>query len=159
MTPGGMKIILNPERTGTLINDLSDLWRASVRVSHDFLTSEEIAELFPTVRDAVAHIETLLVVDSNNQIAAFMGIDADKVEMLFVAPDHFGQGIGRQLMNHAIEKFGIRLVDVNEQNPRAAEFYRHMGFEVFERTEFDQQGKPFPILKLRLSTNTITTKQ
>lgn len=157
MTPGGMKTILNPERTGTLINDLSDLWRASVRASHDFLTSEEIAGLLPTVREAMERIETLLVVGSNNQIVAFMGIDADKVEMLFVAPDHFGQGIGRLLMNHAIEKFGIRQVDVNEQNPRAAEFYYHMDFEVFGRMELDPRGKPFPILKLRLRTN--TTKQ
>jgi putative acetyltransferase len=29
-------------------------------------------------------------------------------------------------------------------------FYKRFGFEVIDRTEFDEQGNPFPILKMRL---------
>jgi len=41
-------------------------------------------------------------------------------------------------------------VDVNEQNPQAEGFYKHIGFEVFEHNKFDEQGNPFPILKMKL---------
>ena len=34
---------------------------------------------------------------------------------------------------------------VNEQNPAAAGFYRHMGFAVYRRSELDEQGGPYPI--------------
>ena len=37
---------------------------------------------------------------------------------------------------------------MNEQNPQAEGFYRHLGFRTFERTETDGQGNPFPILKM-----------
>lgn len=38
---------------------------------------------------------------------------------------------------------------VNEQNPAAAGFYRHMGFAVYRRSELDEQGGPYPILYMR----------
>lgn len=53
----------------------------------------------------------------------------------------------------AISQYGVRYVDVNEQNPQAIGFYEHIGFEVFERTEFDEQDNPFPILKMKRSAN------
>jgi putative acetyltransferase len=45
---------------------------------------------------------------------------------------------------------GTWYVDVTEQNHQAAGFYKHLEFEVFERTELDEQGNPFPILKMKL---------
>lgn len=79
-----------------------------------------------------------------------MGIEADKIEMLFVSPRYFGNGTGRKLVELAVSQYGVRYVDVNEQNPQAAGFYRHIGFEVSERTATDEQGNPFPILKMKL---------
>lgn len=38
---------------------------------------------------------------------------------------------------------------VNEQNPAAAGFYRHMAFAVYRRSELDEQGGPYPILYMR----------
>jgi putative acetyltransferase len=40
-------------------------------------------------------------------------------------------------------------VDVNEQNDGAIGFYGHLGFEVTGRSEFDDQGRPYPLLHLR----------
>ena len=42
------------------------------------------------------------------------------------------------------------LIDVNEQNIHAAAVYRHWVFEAYERTDTDDQGNPFPILKMQL---------
>lgn len=40
--------------------------------------------------------------------------------------------------------------NVNEQNPKARNFYRHLGFREYERTDSDSQGRPFPIIKMEL---------
>lgn len=143
-------MIINPERTDTLIDALSALWEASVRATHHFLTEDDIQKLVPFVRKGLSGIGTLVVAEDNHVPVAFMGIDAGKIEMLFVSPGSFGKGIGRELADFGVSQYGVRYVDVNEQNPQAAGFYRHIGFEVFERNELDEQGNPFPILKMKL---------
>ena len=49
----------------------------------------------------------------------------------------------------ALEQYGVSELTVNEQNPAAAGFYRHMGFAVYRRSELDEQGGPYPILYMR----------
>lgn len=143
-------ITINPDRTDMFMDALTVLWEKSVRATHHFLTEEDIQALVPLVRTGVAGIATLVVATDNGEPVAFMGVDADKIEMLFVAPGCFGKGIGRELAELGIARYGVRYVDVNEQNPQALGFYRCLGFEVFERTELDGQGNPFPLLKMKL---------
>lgn len=138
------------ERTDDLIHTLVGLWDASVRASHHFLTEEDILRLTPFVGEAIRAITTLIVLYQGKCPVAFMGIEGAKIEMLFVAPSCFGRGFGKQLVCMAIEKFHVIYVDVNEQNPQAEGFYRHLGFRAFERTETDEQGNPFPILRMKL---------
>lgn len=143
-------IIVNPDRTSTLIDELTTLWEASVRATHHFLTEDDIQKLIPFVKRGLSGVETLVVAYDNHRPVAFMGIDTNKIEMLFVSPDCIGKGIGKELVKLGIAQYEVRYVDVNEQNPQAAGFYRHIGFEVFERTELDEQGNPFPILKMKI---------
>lgn len=70
--------------------------------------------------------------------------------MLFVDPAARGQGIGKELVMYAIHTLNVHSVDVNEDNPQAAGFYEHLGFRVYGRSEQDEQGKPWPILHMRL---------
>lgn len=43
----------------------------------------------------------------------------------------------------------VEYVDVNEQNPDAVKFYERMGFRTFHRDASDDQGNPFPILRMK----------
>lgn len=88
--------------------------------------------------------------DVNGVPIAFMGIDDGKLEMLFIDPRERGKGLGRKLLEHGITKYGVKEVVVNEQNPQAKGFYEHMGFKVYERSEIDEQGNPYPILFMKL---------
>ena len=142
-------ITVNPDRTNILIDNLTALWEVSVRETHHFLAEEDIQELTLFVKKGLSDIETLIIVSDNNKPVAFIGIDTSKIEMLFVLPDYFGNGIGKELVTLAIKQYGVQYVDANEQNPQAVAFYRHIGFEVFERAEVDEQGNPFPILKMK----------
>jgi hypothetical protein len=47
------------------------------------------------------------------------------------------------------------MVDVNEQNPGVCRFYQACGFVVEGRSELDDAGRPFPLLHLRLSAQTL----
>lgn len=138
------------ERTDDLVNVLVGLWDKSVRASHHFLAEVDIRHLTPFVGEAIRGVETLLVMYQGNRPLAFMGVENRKIEMLFVAPGCFGNGFGKQLVRIAMEQYHVCYVDVNEQNPQAEGFYRHLGFRTFERTETDGQGNPFPILKMKL---------
>ena len=59
--------------------------------------------------------------------------------------------IGRRLLEYGAEHYGIREVTVNEQNPQAKGFYEHMGFQVYKRTDLDEQGNPYPLLYMSLN--------
>lgn len=78
-----------------------------------------------------------------------MGIEGERLEMLFLAPDARGTGLGRRLLEYGVAHYGVRELTVNEQNPQAVGFYRHMGFETYMRTETDEQGGPYPLLYMR----------
>lgn len=143
-------ILENPIRTKQLNNELVCIWEASVRETHAFLQEKDISNLKPFVVKGVQEIQNLMIVYENNNAIGFMGIENEKVEMLFLKPECIGKGIGRQLITKAIQEYNISFVDVNEQNPNAVAFYKHIGFWVYERTTVDEQGNPFPILKMRL---------
>lgn len=53
-------------------------------------------------------------------------------------------------MEYGIKEYSINELGVNEQNPQAKGFYEHVGFQVYKRTETDEQGMPYPILYMKL---------
>ena len=139
------------ERTPQLLDQLLAVWERSVQATHLFLSPEEIAEIKTYVPQALREVPHLIAAwGENGTPVAFMGIAGEKLEMLFLAPEERGQGLGKKLFQYGVEHFGIREVTVNEQNPQARGFYEHMGFRVCQRSEYDEQGKPYPILKMRL---------
>ena len=70
--------------------------------------------------------------------------------MLFISPEHRGTGVGKLLLNHAVNELGGTKADVNEQNPQAVGFYEHLDFKVTSRSLVDGLGKPFPLLHMQL---------
>ena len=148
----GMVQINNIEkdsRTPELIAGLLGIWEASVRASHHFLTEDDIRSLCPHAEEAIRQIETLWVVEYDDVRIGFMGIQSDKIEMLFLHPDYFRKGIGRMLIQKAVSEADVQYVDVNEQNPAAVKFYEKMGFRTCRRDSTDDQGNPFPILRMK----------
>ena len=41
------------------------------------------------------------------------------------------------------------ILKMKEQTPGAKGFYEHMGFQVYKRTENDEQGNPYPLLYMQ----------
>jgi putative acetyltransferase len=130
---------------------LAEIWEASVRATHDFLPEQNIRALKPQVRERyMPQIPMLLAADEAGKPLGFIGCHENRIEMLFVSPESRGTGVGKQLLQYAIEQLQVDEVDVNEQNPQGVGFYLHMGFAQIGRSELDGEGNPFPLLHLKL---------
>lgn len=130
---------------------LIGIWEDSVRATHHFLQEADIAALRPLILEHYFDAVRLYCARQDGVIAGFIGVADGNIEMLFVAPAGMGQGVGRQLVTHAIAELGASRVDVNEQNQGACGFYRRMGFVVVGRSPLDGEGRPYPLLHLALA--------
>ena len=129
---------------------LIDIWERSVRATHNFLPDAEIDNLKPLILNEYFHFVLLHKYVQHGQIVGFIGTSSDNIEMLFIDPEFRGKGVGRVLTNFAVTELKIEKVDVNEQNLQAVGFYEKLGFKVIGRSELDGQGKPYPILHLKI---------
>lgn len=122
-----------------------------MRTTHLFLSDREIEKIKGYVPQAIREIPHLIVGESDKGIlAAFMGIDGRKLEMLFVSGEERGRGFGKALLGYGMDAYDVNELAVNEQNPQAKGFYERMGFRVFKRTDCDEQGNPYPLLYMKL---------
>ena len=138
------------DRTPELMRRLVGVWERSVRATHTFLSEAEIAEIKPLVPQALAGVDTLVVAARDGAPVGFMGVQDGRLEMLFLDPAVRGYGFGRRLLEYGIEHLGVTELTVNEQNPQAVGFYEHLGFKTYRRTETDEEGRPYPLLYMRL---------
>jgi putative acetyltransferase len=127
-----------------------EIWQSAVRATHDFLSAEHYAEIAELVRDQYLPGANLLVaVDDQDVPHGFLGASGAHVDALFVHADSRGAGIGRLLMQHVMRNVDVATVDVNAQNAAARGFYERLGFVVYDATDVDDAGRPYPLLRLR----------
>ena len=140
------------DRNEQLLAELLEIWERSVRATHLFLSDAEVKKIKEYVPVALESVEHLFVAGNTpDEPVAFMGIENNRLEMLFLLPRIRGTGIGRELLQHGMEQYHVTEVTVNEQNPQAIGFYEHMGFVTYKRTELDEEGNPYPLLYMRLA--------
>jgi putative acetyltransferase len=150
MTTDNFQII---KYTNSYRTQITEIWEKSVLATHAFLRPDDfdsIKEFVNTMDFSILEVYCLIV---DSSVAGFIGIAEQKVEMLFLSPDYFGKGMGQKLIRFAISELGAEKVDVNEQNVQAVGFYKKMGFVVYERTEKDDQGRDYPLLRMKLAKN------
>lgn len=146
-----MRIVQVQERHPRLVRALPDIWARSVRATHLFLSNGEIESIKEYVLRALTGVETLTVAENeSSRPVAFMGTENGTLEMLFIAPEERGKGLGKRLLRYGIAHFGAKELAVNQQDPQAKGFYEYMGFRAYKRTERDEQGGPYPLLYMRL---------
>ena len=142
------------ERTPRLIEALTAVWEHSVRATHHFLSESEILRIRAYVPQAVGGVAQLVAAENQaGEPVGFMGVENGRLEMLFLAPEARGCGLGERLLRCGIEQYGVREVTVNEQNPQAVDFYAHFGFRTYRRTERDEEGGPYPRRYMRLPSD------
>ena len=103
-----MKIIEVKNRISELINCLLEVWEGSVKATHLFLSDREIKNIKEYVPQALKSVEHLVIAeDEAGCPKAFMGIEDGSLEMLFVAPEERGKGLGKRLLRYGIENYAV----------------------------------------------------
>lgn len=68
----------------------AEIWAASVEATHTFLPDDFIPKYKPLlVKDYFPSVQLYGVFDEQRKILGFSGVNGDKLEMLFIHPDHF----------------------------------------------------------------------
>lgn len=127
------------------------VWEESVRATHLFQPDTEIKQIREYIPEALNGVAHLIVAErESGEPVAFMGVENNRLEMLFLSPGERGKGLGKELMQYAIQNYRIQEVTVNEQNPQADGFYKHLGLAIYKRTDYDGEGNPYPLLYMKL---------
>lgn len=131
---------------------LVDIWRSAVRATHSFLADEDFSRIESNLASSYFPGVMLVVAERGGRPVGFAGAADGSLEMLFVADEARGSGLGTLLLQHVITHLAVIRVDVNEQNVNAHDFYTRRGFIETGRSERDGDGRPYPILHLALKT-------
>ena len=133
--------ILELNQRDTYLQLIVQLWEENVKVTHTFLTEQEIQNIKQYIPQAVEHVPHLCIaLSEKGELLGFIGVADQRLEMLFIQVNARGQGIGKQLLRYAIKNFDVNELTVNEQNPQAIGFYEHLGFVTYKRTDLDEGG-------------------
>lgn len=127
-----------------------DVWEASVLATLDFLNPTDFKEIKTIVHTIDFNAFDVYCLKKDFLVAGFIGVLENKIEMLFVLPECTGKGFGKKLTNFALTRLHADKVDVNEQNIEAIRFYEKFGFRTYDRTDKDDQGKNYPLLRMKL---------
>lgn len=144
-----MKIKHIVDKDTKLIVELVNLWYRSVKCSHTFLSEEEINNIKQYVPIAISLVPNLIVCYVKDIPIGFIGLNYNKIEMLFVDDKLRGRGIGTKLLNYAFDNYNVDEVVVNEENNKAHKFYLKHGFYDYKREHLDEQGNPYPIIIMK----------
>lgn len=134
---------------------LLKVWEESVLATHDFLKPQDFRDIKAAVQTMDFNLFDVYCLTENSRVIGFLGVSEGKVEMLFLSPDFFGKGLGKKLLKFAVHDLHADKVDVNEENTKAVEFYKRFGFDVYERTGKDDQGRDYPLLRMKLAESKI----
>ncbi|WP_313580166.1 GNAT family N-acetyltransferase [Chishuiella sp.] len=127
-----------------------DVWEKSVLETHHFLNKKDFIEIKEFLYNFDFEILDVYCLIENEIVIGFLALQNKKIEMLFLDPKFIGKGLGKKMLDFAVLTLHANKVDVNEQNNHAKEFYEKFGFKIYERTEKDDLGKDYPILKMKL---------
>src|SRR5215475_4771541 len=100
------------------------IWRAAVAATHEFLSPEDRQGIDVEAQAYLLSAPLWVAVDPQDQPVAFMGLAVERLEALFVHPEHRGRGIGRTLVSFAASLHPLLETEVNAQNEQALGFYR-----------------------------------
>jgi putative acetyltransferase len=133
------------------LEDVVAVWAAASAVAHPFLSAEFLAvERHDIATVYLPNAETW-VWEPEGQVVGFVSLLGNEVGALFVDQKFHRGGIGRALMDHALELREELEVEVFTENVIGRAFYAKYGFQLMQKKVHDQTG--LELMRLRLAAN------
>ena len=134
------------------IDKVMDIWMKSTIKAHDFISKEYWQNNYNTVKEVYIPMSETFVYKDVQGIKGFISvINNEFIGALFVDIDFQGNGIGKQLIDYAVSKYGKLKLAVYKENKKSVEFYINRGFKIIEEQINDDYKNVEYIMEKSLS--------
>ncbi|MFR5133297.1 MAG: N-acetyltransferase [Terrisporobacter sp.] len=134
------------------IDKVMDIWMKSTIKAHDFISKEYWQNNYNTVKEVYIPMSETFVYKDAQGIKGFISeINNEFIGALFVDIDFQGNGIGKQLIDYAVSKYGKLQLTVYKENKKSVEFYINRGFKIIEEQINDDSKHVEYIMEKSLS--------
>lgn len=115
------------------INKVMEIWKYATIEAHNFINKEYWLDKYNEVKDVYIPMSKTFIYEESNDIKGFISIlNDDFIGALFVDISSQGKGIGSQLVDFAKKRCHALSLAVYENNKKAVEFYKSIGFILYE---------------------------
>ena len=124
------------------IDKVMEIWLKSTIKAHDFISKEYWENNYNTVKDVyIPMSETFIYEDEEKNIKGFISIiNEEFIGALFVDVNCQGNGIGKELINFAINKYKKLNLAVYKENKKSVDFYINRGFKIINVQNNEDSG-------------------
>jgi len=134
------------------IDKVMDIWMKSTIKAHDFISKEYWQNNYNTVKEVYIPMSETFVYKDVQGIKGFISvINNEFIGALFVDIDFQGNGIGKQLIDYVVSKYGKLKLAVYKENKKSVEFYINRGFKIIEEQINDDSKHVEYIMEKSLS--------
>ncbi|MFQ6576409.1 N-acetyltransferase [Pseudomonas sp. UM16] len=117
-----------------------EIWLSASIQAHDFIDASYWQSHTQTMRDVYVPASETYVVEDQSGVLGFCSLLGNQLAALFVDPSHQGNGLGKQLLEHAKKLRDELTLAVYKENTPSFAFYQSQGFEVVKEQVDDQTG-------------------
>ena len=114
------------------LDALLSTWENATRVAHPFMTEAFIKESGIEIAKIYLPMSKTWVVTTDKGTIGFISLIGNEVGGLFVQPKYHRHGLGKMLMDKALETHQKLEVEVFKENPIGRAFYEKYGFKFLE---------------------------
>ena len=132
------------------IDKIMDIWLKSTIKAHDFISEQYWKNSYNTVKDVYIPIAETFVYEDDEDIKGFISIiNNEFIGALFVDVDAQNNGIGKCLIDYALNKYKKLNLAVYKDNKKSVDFYIHRGFKIIkEQVNEDSAHKEYIMEKI-----------
>jgi len=123
------------------IDKIMDIWLTSTINAHNFIPKEYWHKNYNTVKDVYLPMAESFVYEDEENIKGFISIiDNEFIGALFVHTDFQNKGIGKALIDYAIDKYKVLNLAVYKENKKSVQFYINRGFKIIKEQINEDSG-------------------
>lgn len=123
------------------IDRIMAIWLESTIKAHNFISEEYWKNNYNTVKDVYIPIAETFVYEDKEDIKGFISIIDNKfIGALFVGTKYQRSGIGKELINYAIDRYKKLNLSVYKDNEKSVVFYINRGFEIVKEQVNEDSG-------------------
>lgn len=127
----------------------ADIWLAASLAAHDFIPRPYWEGNRQAMAERYLPASVVRTAFRDGAIVGFSAVRGDALEALFVHPDYWNRGVGKELLGALFTEHARLELNVYTNNQRAVDFYRRAGFRETARGLCPHTGEPEATMEWR----------